>query len=121
MHYLRVVILVFFLKKIAGIIIMQVLVKGRVFSFSRESLLQENTVVYKNLNAASEIISTYCAFYMVTTTYESKQTQWGIYMGQPQNKYSKALRCTFFGERKNTCSSKSCNIRSVLCYTVFKL
>ena len=34
--------------------------------------------------------------------------------------YSKALRCTFFGELKTTCSSKSCIIRSVVCNTVFK-
>ena len=34
--------------------------------------------------------------------------------------YSKALRCTFFGELKSSCSSKSCIIRSVVCNTVFK-
>ena len=34
--------------------------------------------------------------------------------------YSKALRCTFFGELKSTCSSKTCIIRSVVCNTVFK-
>ena len=42
-------------------------------------------------------------------------------IGQYFYNYSKALRCTFFGERKNMCSSKSCIIRSVLCYTVFQL
>ena len=35
-------------------------------------------------------------------------------------KYSKALRCTFFGELKSSCSSKPCIIRSVVCNTVFK-
>jgi hypothetical protein len=34
--------------------------------------------------------------------------------------YSKALRCTFLGELKSWCSSKSCIIRSVICNTVFK-
>ena len=34
--------------------------------------------------------------------------------------YSKALRCTFFGELKSSCSSKLCMIRSVVCNTVFK-
>ena len=33
----------------------------------------------------------------------------------PSNSYySKALRCTFFGECKNPCSSKTCYLRSVL-------
>ena len=36
------------------------------------------------------------------------------------NDYSKALRCTFFGELKSLCSSKSCIIRLVVCNTVFK-
>ena len=35
--------------------------------------------------------------------------------------YSKALRSTFFGEWKNSCSSKSCIIRSVVCYAVFQI
>ena len=35
--------------------------------------------------------------------------------------YSKALRSTFFGEWNNSCSSKSCIIRSILCYAVFKI
>jgi hypothetical protein len=34
--------------------------------------------------------------------------------------YSRALRCTFFGELKSSCSSKSCIIRSMVCNTVFK-
>ena len=35
-------------------------------------------------------------------------------------RYSRALRCTFFGELKSSCSSKSCITRSVVCNTVFK-
>ena len=41
-----------------------------------------------------------------------------IYSKEPF-KYSKALRSTFFGEWKNSCSSKSCYLRSLLCNAVF--
>ena len=34
--------------------------------------------------------------------------------------YSKALRSTFLGEWKNSCTSKPCYLRSVQCNTVFK-
>ena len=33
----------------------------------------------------------------------------------PMKEYSKALRCTFFWERKNSCSSNSCNF----CYLIW--